>query len=251
MKLSELVINKFKVRTKNYKKEEPLAQQLKDEPPAEPFGFKFPTAPARNPSPKKPTPKIVRTSSSSHSGDESYLQMEQNCIGSPLRNVCNMLQNTALTQNPNKRDFENFKLRLMRLERSFDSFVATYKKELKSVCDDFNDLTKSYSTAEANKENARRSPRIASKNGTSSNAEADLRVATLKKNLNKNVEFDVASPELRKINKANEMYSSMFNNYRNAGVLNTPKLIRSNSKINSLSDVVQKQCLLLQDTPKH
>lgn len=190
--------------------------------------------------------------------------MEQNCTDSPLKNVCNMLQKTALTQNPKKDekkcDIERLRLRFLRLERTVNNLVdvvnkqvVAIKTELKGICDDFEDFAKSDSSVEGNKENMRRSPRIALKNLNSINSQpdVDLRVATLKKNLNKNVESDVASPELRKISKANEMYSNMFNNYRSAGVLNTPKLIRQNSTVNSLSDAVQKQCLLLQDTPKH
>lgn len=157
------------------------------------FSFKFPPKQTQ-----KQIPKVRVTSSQSSLDDEEYLQMEQNCTESPLKNVCNMLQKTTLTQNTTndgkKCDIEQLRSRLLRLEGTMNNLVDMVSKqctvittELKSIYDDLSDISKNDSTVEENKENKRRSPRIALKNLNGANAQldVDLRVATLKKTLTK------------------------------------------------------------------
>lgn len=98
----------------------------------------------------------------------------------------------------------------------------------------------------------RRSPRfLKSKSPHSPVIKKDLRVLTLQKSVQKKVTFNSFSPKSENVQSAKNMYRKLKENFP---VLQTPRLKFSTSKMNEhqrekLSNVIQEQCLMLQDTP--
>lgn len=98
----------------------------------------------------------------------------------------------------------------------------------------------------------RRSPRLLkAKSSPLLPLNTNLRVSTLRKNLQKNITTQNSCSKSEKAKKAEEMYNMLKENHP---VLQTPlrETINSGGKTpntRSLSMALKKQCLMLQDTP--
>lgn len=101
-----------------------------------------------------------------------------------------------------------------------------------------------------NKENLiRRSPRLLkTRSPAFSPINTNLRMSTLKKNLEKRICFQSNSPKSMKMMKAEETYRKLR---QICPSLDTPFKSRERelNQGQSLSEVLEQQCLLLQDTP--
>lgn len=116
------------------------------------------------------------------------------------------------------------------------------------------DFKNSFQKCNENKENVvvRRSPRLVKiRSPAFSPINTDLRMSTLKKNFQKKVLFQDSTPKSEKMKKAEVMYNSLRQNHP---LLRTPKFKSDKGEVNqeqSLSVLLQQQCLMLQDTPAH
>lgn len=158
--------------------------------------------------------------------------LKSNC----LPNQAEFLAQTAVNQN---------------FESAYRERINTITSLLQQI-DDFQEQK-----SKSNKENmvVRKSPRIAQKNIQSSpgiSKKENLRVETLKKSLKKQVVFECATPPPNVSEKRNYMNDTM----KNCDVQHTPKFTRYNVDTpnsctgrRKLSRAVQRQYLMLQDTP--
>lgn len=116
------------------------------------------------------------------------------------------------------------------------------------------DFKQSFRKCNENKENTvvRRSPRLQkTRSPAFSPINTNLRMSTLKKNFQKKVLFQDNTPKSEKVKKAEVMYNSLRQNHP---LLRTPKFKSNKEEViqgQSLSMVLQQQCLMLQDTPAH
>ncbi|XP_044269893.1 uncharacterized protein LOC123014711 [Tribolium madens] len=170
---------------------------------------------------------------------------------SPMTSVCSLLESTKITNSVQKTNSieDKIKALLKEDEEAFQQYVLGRQTRINRIMEMMHDLRE-------DKENKiRRSGRIAAKHSVKKFVtspavlkDVDLRKSTLNKNLSKNIECN--SPTRRAL----DLYSSMRSE---CIVLCTPKLERRDDEMppsvtrsRSLSRKIQKQCLLLQDTPK-
>lgn len=114
-------------------------------------------------------------------------------------------------------------------------------------------LKKDLDSIEENKENSvRRSPRMlkTTKTPALSPVNKSMRISTLKKSVQKKVLFQNCSPRSERLNKAKKLYNSLRQEHP---LLKTPFKFKSGkgSETQGLSETLQQQCLMLQDTPAH
>lgn len=232
-------------------------------------GFTF-TAPLITITPTN-TSKKSRTPISS----EEFLQLEQKLqMESPMTEICGRLKNAKVTNAKPDDKLASLKSKYQQLQNEFHMFKTHFENKFRAALeeienferqlseqDEENDKKRPNKPSKADKENfeVRRSPRLSSTAvlavSPAMSKGRDLRVETLKKSLKKQAVADGGTPKsTKKIEDALVMYNSFRERCK---VLSTPQLNRMNRMESpksctgkrSLSNKLQKQCLMLQETP--
>ncbi|EFA08075.1 uncharacterized protein LOC103314045 [Tribolium castaneum] len=199
---------------------------------------------------------------SANSEDREFLLLEQACasakkppknnnrVASPMASVCALLESTKITNSVQKTSsiVDKINALLNEDDEEFQQYVQKRQVRRNQIRELVRGLLD-----EDKENNVRRSDRIAAKPSVKKfvvspavTKSVDLRKSTLNKNLSKNIECN--SPTRRAL----DLYTSMRNE---CAVLCTPQVDRddkmpsSGRRSRSISRKIQKQCLLLQDTP--